>query len=77
MSKYRKSRTRMRFCGAVISLALVAVACGSDDDDAEPAATDAAPAATDAAPAATDAARRNGCAGGDRCSGRHRCAGLG
>ena len=33
MSKYQKSRTRMRFCGAVISLALVAVACGSDDDE--------------------------------------------
>jgi branched-chain amino acid transport system substrate-binding protein len=61
MSKYQKSRRGMRLCGALISLALVGVACGSDDDaspaatDAPAAATDAAPAATDAAPAATDA----------------------
>ena len=56
MSKYQKSRRRMRLCGVLISLALVGVACGSDKK-ASPAAT-AAPAATTAAtvaPAGTDA----------------------
>ena len=52
MSKYQKNRRRMKLCGAVISLALVAVACGSDKK-ASPATT-AAPAATQA-PAATEA----------------------
>ena len=54
MSKNQKCRKRMRLCGALISLALVGVACGSDDK-ASPAATDAPAPATDAAPAATSA----------------------
>ena len=54
MSRNQKSRKRMRVCGALISLALVGVACGSDDNASS--ATTAAPAGTDAAaPAATDA----------------------
>ena len=52
MSRNQKSRRRVRLCGALISLALVGVACGSDDN-ASPAAT-AAPAGTEA-PTATDA----------------------
>ena len=39
----------------VLTLSMVAAACG-DDDEAAPAATTAAPAATTAAPAATTAA---------------------
>ena len=62
MSKYQKNRRRVKLCGAMISLSLVAASCGSDDDKADPAttkapATTAVPAATEAseAPAETDA----------------------
>ncbi|MEE3103134.1 MAG: BMP family ABC transporter substrate-binding protein, partial [Actinomycetota bacterium] len=40
----------------VLTLSMVAAACGGDDEAAAPAATTAAPAATTAAPAATTAA---------------------
>ena len=40
----------------LLGFALVAGACGSDDEEAAPASTTAAPAATTAAPAATTAA---------------------
>ena len=40
----------------VLTLSMVAAACGGDDEAEEPAATTAAPAATTAAPAATTAA---------------------
>jgi branched-chain amino acid transport system substrate-binding protein len=57
MSKYQKNRRRMKLCGVIISLALVAVSCGSDKK-ASPAATNApggttAPAATTAPEATT------------------------
>ena len=32
MSKYQKNRRRVKLCGALISLSLVAASCGSDDD---------------------------------------------
>ena len=41
-----------KFTVVLCALALVAGACGSDDEEAAPAATTAAPAATTAAPAA-------------------------
>jgi len=49
--------SRLRILTALLlGFALVAGACGSDDEEAAPAATTAAPAATTAAPAATTAA---------------------
>ena len=49
-------RTWRGFVALTLAFALVAGACGSDDEEAAPAATTAAPAATTAAPAATTAA---------------------